>query len=435
LAIAIEDNKYTTDQSSKARLPYYLLSYYVLKSTRQAPLFVSNHSASSISGSQNFEKQLKPKKQKTKNPHTTHTHLLLVRRPVARSLSCVDYSDGEDDDIMHSLHRIRHSRSTSFTIKLIFLQFPLVMSTPSAIGTFGTPWGATEKQLWLERQPVRRSYQEEVLTKIEALREHYTVEQYGALSFDAVSYPLFSLRSSSWDDSKQTVLITGGVHGYETSGVQGAIRFAEEYAKKGSSVPYNIVVFPCVSPWGYATINRWNPEAIDPNRSFKDGSGTIEESDLLYKHLATLNKTFIAHFDLHETTDTDKTTFRPALNALEGNTNPPPFSIPDGFYLVSDPARPVVDFNKAMIEAVEKVTHIVPAAMDCFSGVAIEQHGVIVLPKPASALGLCMGCTTAPFAVTTEVYPDSPLLTDEICTAAQVAAVNAGIEFISRLSN
>ena len=40
------------------------------------------------------------------------------------------------------------------------------------------------------------------------------------------------------------------VHGYETSGVQGTILFltsrAGEYASK-----YNIVVCPCVSPWGY----------------------------------------------------------------------------------------------------------------------------------------------------------------------------------------
>ena len=40
------------------------------------------------------------------------------------------------------------------------------------------------------------------------------------------------------------------VHGYETSGVQGAVLFltsrAAEYTSK-----YNIVVCPCVSPWGY----------------------------------------------------------------------------------------------------------------------------------------------------------------------------------------
>jgi hypothetical protein len=45
-------------------------------------------------------------------------------------------------------------------------------------------------------------------------------------------------------------IVTISVHGYETSGVQGTILFltsrAAEYASK-----YNIVVCPCVSPWGY----------------------------------------------------------------------------------------------------------------------------------------------------------------------------------------
>ena len=71
--------------------------------------------------------------------------------------------------------------------------------------------------------------------------------------------------------------------------------------------------------------------------------------------------------------------------------------------------------------------------MDCFHGVEAEQHGVIILPAPATRLGLCMGATTAPFAVTTEVYPDSPTVDDDTCNAAQVAAVLAGLRFISSL--
>ena len=35
-------------------------------------------------------------------------------------------------------------------------------------------------------------------------------------------------------------------------------------AQYGSS--FNILVLPCISPWGYETINRWNAKAIDPNR-------------------------------------------------------------------------------------------------------------------------------------------------------------------------
>ena len=59
-------------------------------------------------------------------------------------------------------------------------------------------------------------------------------------------------------------LITGGIHGYETSGVLGALRFLEHHAVDFEA-GFNLVVAPCVSPWGFETINRWSPLAIDPN--------------------------------------------------------------------------------------------------------------------------------------------------------------------------
>ncbi|MFZ9311021.1 MAG: peptidase, partial [Arenimonas sp.] len=45
------------------------------------------------------------------------------------------------------------------------------------------------------------------------------------------------------------------------------------------------------------------------------------------------------------------------------------------------------------------------------------------------ALSLCAGMTDARFTTTTEVYPDSPRATPEICNAAQVAAVCAAIDY------
>lgn len=312
----------------------------------------------------------------------------------------------------------------------------LIMNTAAApapvIGTPGTPWGPEEKQIWLRRQTVQRSYRTEVLDKIQQLGgDCFTLEQYGALSLDPATYPLYSLRTKNWDSTKSSVLVTGGVHGYETSGVQGAIRFAEQCATSGADMGFNFVIAPCVSPWGYETINRWNHQTIDPNRSFQEEGGIIDESAMLLQHLDSLKVDFIAHFDLHETTDTDKTTFRPNLNARDGNLNPEKFEIPDGFYLVADPSRPNFEFCKAIIDGVKKVTHIVPPAMDCFHGVDIQQPGVIVVPKPAQSLGLCMGMTRAQYATTTEVYPDSPSVTAENCILAQVAAVVTGLEFIS----
>lgn len=296
---------------------------------------------------------------------------------------------------------------------------------PYSIGVTGQKWSDEHKQQWLSQQQVKRSYQQEVVNKIDALREQFSVSQYGALSYDANKYPLLLIRSA-WDESKPVVLITGGVHGYETSGVQGAIRFVETKAKQYAE-QFNIIVAPCVSPWGYETINRWNPNAVDPNRSFYTNS-PAEESAALLKVMAELNVDVLAHIDLHETTDTDNSEFRPALAARDGIVNHN-WNIPDGFYLVGDTENPQAEFQRAIIKGVEEVTHIAPADDDGkLIGVELAQFGVI--NYPCGELGLCAGLTQAQYKTTTEVYPDSPLSDAENCILAQVAAICSGLEYL-----
>jgi hypothetical protein len=295
-----------------------------------------------------------------------------------------------------------------------------------AIGKTGEKWGNSEKKAWLANQQIKRSYQEQVVTKIEALAATFSVEQYGQLSYQD-EYPLYALKTANWSDSNPTILITGGVHGYETSGVQGAIRFLETQAAAYQG-QFNFVVTPCISPWGYETINRWNPLAIDPNRSFYENS-PAQESAALMQYVKALNVEFIAHIDLHETTDSDNSEFRPALAArdaiIQKNWN-----IPDGFYLVGDSTKPEASFQKAIIAAVEAVTHIAPADENQkLIGVQIEQWGVI--NYAARELGLCMGFTDARYVTTTEVYPDSPQVDDENCILAQVAVVTGALDFIT----
>ena len=94
------------------------------------------------------------------------------------------------------------------------------------IGVPGQPWGASEKAQWLDQAGVvKRSYADEVLAKLEPLKKEMEVEQYGALSHNPSRYPLFCVKSKEFDPTLPTALITGGVHGYETSGVQGALEF------------------------------------------------------------------------------------------------------------------------------------------------------------------------------------------------------------------
>lgn len=294
------------------------------------------------------------------------------------------------------------------------------------IGTPGQKWGEEERLAWREQTTIKREYQQEVVPKILALKDRYDVEQYGALSYNVERFPLFCIKSKNWDESKPTVLVTGGVHGYETSGVHGALKFADTQGEKYSE-QFNLVIAPCVSPWGYETINRWNPLALDPNRSFYENS-PAEESANLMALVAKLGDAVLVHIDLHETTDTDETEFRPALAARDGIEYIEGM-IPDGFYTVGDTENPQSEFQAAVITSVAKVTHIAPADEDGkIIGSDVVAHGVINYPM--KKLGLCGGVTNCLFGTTTEVYPDSPKVTDEECNDAQVAAIIGGLDFV-----
>ena len=295
------------------------------------------------------------------------------------------------------------------------------------IGVPGKPWGDVEKAQWLALQSKRRSYAHDVLSPIDRLRERFEVQQYGELVYGSERYPLFAIRTRPWNEALPTALVTGGVHGYETTGVHGALQFVDEHAA-GYAGRINVLIAPCVSPWGYERIHRWNPHAIDPNRSFRANSPSGEAAALMAL-IEPLRDHLVLHIDLHETTDTDETEFRPALAARDGK----PLErgeIPDGFYLVGDTEAPEAEFQQAIIAAVAKVTHIAPPdANGEIIGSPLVAHGVI--NYPCRQLGLCAGATNARFRTTTEVYPDSPRATPEQCNAAQVAAVRAAIDFAS----
>jgi hypothetical protein len=294
------------------------------------------------------------------------------------------------------------------------------------IGTPGQAWGVAEIALWRSKQLRLRSYADEVLRAVDALRDRFDAVSYGEVAYAGERFDLMALRSCDWQSGLPSVLITGGVHGYETSGVQAALRFLAAHAQAYAG-RLNLLVAPCVSPWAYERIQRWNFDAIDPNRAFKPDSAA-QESAALMRLIAPLRGQFAIHIDLHETTNTDESEFRPALAARDGKPFEPGH-IPDGFYLVGDAANPQPQFQQAIIAAVSQVTHIAP----------VDEHGEIIGCKAVSpgviqynmqALGLCASISGARYTTTTEVYPDSPRATPENCITAQVAAVCSGIDFL-----
>lgn len=294
------------------------------------------------------------------------------------------------------------------------------------VGTPGQPWGDEELNQWRVRQPRQRRYDQDVLPRIEALADRYDKVAYGELDYGGERYTLYALRDRAFDPALPAVLVTGGVHGYETSGVMGALEFLEtraaDYAGK-----VNLLVAPCVSPWGYERINRWNYDAVDPNRNFRE-DGPARECTALMALAGTVTQGFLMHIDLHETTDSDESEFRPALAARDGKTHEPDV-IPDGFYLVDDSDNPQPEFQHAIITAVEQVTHIAPPDdKGQIIGFPVVAEGVIEIPLATHAI--CTSITGARYTTTTEVYPDSPRATPEQCNQAQVTAVCAGLDFV-----
>lgn len=293
------------------------------------------------------------------------------------------------------------------------------------IGTAGHPWGNSERAAWRTRQERRRSYDRDIVRRIDLLGSRFDRIDYGTLSYGADTYTLHALRSRITDPSLPAALITGGVHGYEISGMLGAFAFldhrAADYAGRA-----NLLVAPCVSPWAYERVSRWNYDAEDPNRNFRE-DGPARESTALMDLVRSAAKDYLVHIDLHETTDSDATEFQPALCARDGKSLEV-WPVPDGFYLVADAANPQLAFQDTVIASVEKITRIArPDAAGEIIGSPVISRGVIAYPM--AERGLCASITNARYSTTTEIYPDAPDATAALCVEAQVAAICAALDF------
>lgn len=178
------------------------------------------------------------------------------------------------------------------------------------------------------------------------------------------------------------------VHGHETFGVKGAILFAQEAVSAYDS-KVNMVIAPCVSPWSYNHVQRWQADLKDPNQSFArhaDPALHTEEADALMAYLrsvfppSTTLSSWSCHVDLHETTDTDATKFMPAKHAKDGLMYHGEI-FPNGFYLVGDCEIPKLDFQRYIVERVSHVTHIAPNALHVdIVEEPLIQGGVVFVP-------------------------------------------------------
>lgn len=258
----------------------------------------------------------------------------------------------------------------------------------SSAGLACQPWGSS----WLAEQgAVQRSYLETVVRKLGELEPVFEVKQYGALSYDRSRYPLLAVLSKDWQPERPCALVTAGVHG-EASTVEAALSFlrtGQDFVGR-----LNLVVVPCVSPWGYETMNRWNPNDVDPNHAFKP-RGMAEEARKLGDFLASLGvQSWACHVDLHESL---------------GLPAPKPQGPPGGLRIATDVER----FERRWLAALlEKDA----AAED------VALHA-------SAELGLCLNLTDAPLVAATELSPGCTLGSLDEQVASQVRVVAAGLRF------
>lgn len=284
------------------------------------------------------------------------------------------------------------------------------------------PWGPEEKKAWLERQTIQRSYQHDVVDRLKALPEdQFKLEQYGALSHDPERYPLLRVMTQPWNDENPTIIITGGVHGYEDSGITGALRFLEEVAPQYAG-KVNFVVYPCVSPFAYEINHRWTAKALDTNRHFIP-EGEAEESIALMNSVKSLKMHFNAAVDLHETNyrDIDLTAERRARDGQK--LEPGDDYIPEGYYAVV-PSQADVPFAKKIIEEVRKVT---PICTDKEILGYPSDGGVIVIDNLKT---LCQDFMRqfADAGITTEIYPDK--CSRDEAERAQLATIKRAVGWV-----
>lgn len=290
------------------------------------------------------------------------------------------------------------------------------------LATFGS-WTDTHISHWRQQLLIRRDYESEVVNKIQSndVVNNYDLVQYGALAHDAERYPLFYLKSRKWDNSNPAVLVIAGVHGYEPSGILAALRIAST-----SSLGYvgriNMVVFPCISPWGYEMDHRWNYYAQDPNRGYVNQS-EIEECSMFMQAINRLGVKFDASIDLHETPNRDV-----ALRILRASRFGTPLSknfldIPQGFYLVVDKSyKGKADAHRHSKSIINKVAKECVISQDALVMDESNYNGVVYMDIPGLGATWLQQSNFSSYSATTEVYSTS--IGEEKSTEAQLAAVN-----------
>lgn len=141
---------------------------------------------------------------------------------------------------------------------------------------------------------------------LEKVRDYTSYERYieqlsnskviGEVKYSELIYKIYEIEINN--NAEHDVLIFGGVHGDEPSGVQSSADFAENYDSFNFSKLYNYKIVPIVNPWGFEHNVRYNAKGIDINRDFADLNFESQEAEIIIKEYGKLNPIIV--IDNHE---------------------------------------------------------------------------------------------------------------------------------------
>ncbi|MEO6847135.1 MAG: M14 family metallocarboxypeptidase [Chthoniobacterales bacterium] len=133
------------------------------------------------------------------------------------------------------------------------------------------------------------------------IREWRKIHRVAGLSMkvygEAFDYPLYILESRHPDKSRPNMMLSAGIHGDEPAPPVAILEWVTRNPKTVQKL--NVVIFPCLNPWGIVNNNRMDAEGRDLNRTYHDD----KVLQTLAHRKALANRRFAAALMLHEDYD------------------------------------------------------------------------------------------------------------------------------------
>jgi hypothetical protein len=301
-------------------------------------------------------------------------------------------------------------------------------------GVSGRPWNDDEISQWRSSVIAAgkvRDYQRDVVTRLQALPANtHTVETYGEHTVGDDHYNLMCVTVGDLNNGKPNILILGGVHGYEASGVMSAMEYAEKDAVSLSD-KFNSIIYPDIVPWAYEYNQRWDENALDPNREVKLGGGCAEMQHFMQSMERKAAHFILAH-DGHETSDLDIPLRQMRAERFNDTLAEDYKHIPQGYYLTlskrdteeADQAQLL--FGSAIMDRVRKVS---PVAPDDHILKNKNFGGIILSTEKPGLMRTYLG-QYADYIAVSEVYPDHPDMSPIKSIQTQMESIRGALDFV-----